>query len=134
LIFLVCNFILDSIAILMSILQLPGTKNMLLPRIKKLALGTKLLSVRVNCLVCLGKIIENLDKWLVLDEVLTLVMQMPSREPAVIMASVGILKLVLNSNKLGITKEILANKIIPFLVPLSIENGLSLQQVLLSNV
>ena len=107
---------------------------MLLPRIKKLALGTKLLSVRVNCLVCLGKIIENLDKWLVLDEVLTLVMQMPSREPAVIMASVGILKLVLNSNKLGITKEILANKIIPFLVPLSIENGLSLQQVLLSNV
>ena len=35
----------------------------------------------------------------------------------------------MNSNKLGLTKEVMANKVIPFLVPLSIENGLSLQQV-----
>lgn len=38
------------------------------------------------------------------------------------------MKLILNSNKLGITKDILATKVIPFLVPLSIENGLSLNQ------
>lgn len=35
----------------------------------------------------------------------------------------------MNSNKLGLTKEVMATKVIPFLVPLSIENGLSLQQV-----
>ncbi|KAI2802790.1 SCY1-like protein 2 [Blomia tropicalis] len=119
---------LQVIPTVIHLIDYSGAKNMLLPRIKKLVLNTKLLSVRVNCLVCLGKILEHLDKWIVLDEVLTLVMQMPSREPAVIMASTGILKLILNSNKLGITKDILATKVIPFLVPLSIENGLSLNQ------
>ncbi|XP_017474626.1 PREDICTED: SCY1-like protein 2 [Rhagoletis zephyria] len=119
---------LSVVPTVIHLIDYSGTKNSLLPRIKKLALNTKLLSVRVNCLVCLGKILEHLDKWLVLDEVLTLVMQMPSREPAVIMASVGIFKLVLNSSKLGMTKEILATKVIPFLVPMSIENGLNLQQ------
>lgn len=35
----------------------------------------------------------------------------------------------MNCNKLGLTKEVMATKAIPFLAPLSIENGLSLQQV-----
>lgn len=39
----------------------------------------------------------------------------------------------MNSNKLGIPKEMLATKVIPFLVPLSIENGLSLLQVSFEN-
>ncbi|OTF76817.1 SCY1-like protein [Euroglyphus maynei] len=119
---------LSVVPTIIHLIDFSGSKNMLLPRIKRLALETKLLSVRVNCLICLGKILEHLDKWLVLDEVLPLIMMMPSREPAVIMCSVGILTLTMNSNKLGIPKEMLANKIIPFLVPLSIENGLSLQQ------
>lgn len=41
----------------------------------------------------------------------------------------GILKLTMSHKKLGITKEIMATKIIPFLMPLSIENGLTLNQV-----
>ena len=57
---------------------------------KTIILNTKLLSVRVNCLICLGKILEYLDKWLVLDEVLPILANVPSREPAVIMASLGI--------------------------------------------
>jgi hypothetical protein len=44
----------------------------------------------------------------------------------------AIYKLTMNSNKLGITKEVMATKVIPYLVPLSIENGLSLQQVFYS--
>ncbi|KAF7490449.1 SCY1-like protein 2 [Sarcoptes scabiei] len=120
-----CLSVLPSI---IHLVDFSGCKNMLMPRIKRLTLETKLLSVRVNCLIALGKILEHLDKWLVLDEVLPLLMMIPSKEPAVIMCSVGIITLTLNSNKLGISKEILANKIIPFLVPLSIENGLSLQQ------
>ena len=40
----------------------------------------------------------------------------------------GIYKLTLQNSKLGITKEVLASKILPFLIPLSIENGLTLNQ------
>ena len=41
----------------------------------------------------------------------------------------GIYRIALTHKKLGITKEILATRIIPFLFPLSIENGLNLTQV-----
>lgn len=40
----------------------------------------------------------------------------------------GIFKLIMSHKKLGMTKEIMATRVIPFLVPLSIENGLSLSQ------
>lgn len=40
----------------------------------------------------------------------------------------GIYKLSLTHKKLGITKELMATKIVPFLMPLSIENGLTLNQ------
>ena len=40
----------------------------------------------------------------------------------------GIYKLALTHKKLGITKELMATKILPFLMPLSIENGLTLNQ------
>ncbi|KAL5274330.1 SCYL2 family protein [Megaselia abdita] len=111
-----------------SLIDYNATKNALLPRIKKLCLGSQNVSVKVNCLVCIGKLLENLDKWLVLDEVLPFLSQIPSREPAVIMASIGIYKIALGNAKLGITKEVMATKAIPFLMPLCIENGLTVAQ------
>lgn len=43
----------------------------------------------MNCLVCLGKILDNLDKWLVIDFVLPFLTEIPSREAAVVMGIVG---------------------------------------------
>lgn len=80
---------LSVIPSMVHLIDYTATKNSLLPRLKTIALNTKLLSVRVNCLICLGKILEHLDKWLVLDEVLPVLPEIPSREPAVIMASIG---------------------------------------------
>ena len=39
--------------------------------------------------MCLGKILEYLDKWFVIDEVLPFLQQIPSREPAVLMGILG---------------------------------------------
>ena len=41
----------------------------------------------------------------------------------------GIYKVALTHKKLGITKELLATKVVPFLFPLCIDNGLNLTQV-----
>lgn len=111
-----------------TLIDYPAMKNALLPRIKRLCINTPFLSVRVNCLVCVGKLLEHLDKWLVLDEVLPFLQQVPSREPAVLMAILGIFKVTLTHKKLGIPKEVLATKVIPFLMPMTIENGLTLTQ------
>ncbi|CAH1173537.1 unnamed protein product [Phaedon cochleariae] len=120
-----CLSVLPTFA---GLLDHSNVKNSLLPRIKKLCLNTSTLSVRVNCLLCVGRLLEHLDKWLVLDEVLPFLPQIPSREPAVLMGILGIYKLSLNHKKLGITKEIIASRVLPFLIPLCIENGLTISQ------
>ena len=55
-----CLTIIPSFA---SLVDYPAMKNALLPRIKKLCLNTSQLSVRVNCLLCIGKLLDNVDKW-----------------------------------------------------------------------
>ncbi|XP_044757713.1 SCY1-like protein 2 [Coccinella septempunctata] len=120
-----CLSVLPTFA---GLLDHANVKNHLLPRIKKLCLGTNSLSVRVNCLLCIGGLLEHLDKWLVMDEVLPFMPQITSREPAVLMGILGIYKLTLTHKKLGISKEIIASRILPFLIPLCIENSLSLPQ------
>jgi SCY1-like protein 2 len=124
-------------------------KYCILPRIKKICFETITLSVnyfffvfcffflidlliqvRVNCLICLGKLVESLDKWIIIDEVIPLLQSIPSREPAVLMAILGIIKVAMSSSKSGgLPREILATKVIPFLVPISIETSLNLNQV-----
>lgn len=120
-----CLSVLPTFA---GLLDHANVKNSLLPRIKRLCLTTNTLSVRVNCLLCVGRLLEHLDKWLVLDEVLPFLPQIPSREPAVLMGILGIYKLAMNHKKLGISKEIIASRILPFLIPLCIENGLTIAQ------
>ncbi|CAG7817472.1 unnamed protein product, partial [Allacma fusca] len=120
-----CLSIIPSFA---SLIDYTAMKNSLFPRIRKLCITTQSLSVRVNCILCIGKILEHLDKWLVLDFVLPFLLEIPSREPAVIMGIVGIYKLTVSHRKLGVTKEIIATKILPFLFPLCIESGLTLIQ------
>ena len=119
---------LQTIPMLCPLLETLSVKNKLLPKVKKLCLNTSTLSVRVNCLITVGKMMEQMDKWSVLDEVVPFLTEIPSREPAVIMASVGIIQRTMSNPKLGLTKEVMANKIIPFLMPISIENGLGVAQ------
>ena len=111
-----------------GMLDRQSLKSSLLPKIRTVCMTTSLLSVRVNSLICVGKLLEHMDKWQVIDDVLSWMPQIPSKEPAVIMAIVGIFKLAVSSSKLGLTKEEMANKALPFLIPLSIENGLTVQQ------
>uniref|UniRef100_A0A0A9XT86 SCY1-like protein 2 n=1 Tax=Lygus hesperus TaxID=30085 RepID=A0A0A9XT86_LYGHE len=120
-----CLSVLPTFA---QMIEYPAMKNALLPRIKRLCISTSSVAVRVNCLVCIGKLIDHLDKWLVLDEVLPFLPQIPSKEPAVLMGILGIYKLVLNHKKMSMSKEMMAQKIIPFLMPLAVENFLTLNQ------
>lgn len=83
---------LSALPTFAGLLDHAAVKNSVLPRIKRLCLSTTSLSVRVNCLLCLGRLLEHLDKWLVLDEILPFLPQIPSREPAVLMGILGITK------------------------------------------
>ena len=121
-----CLSVIPSFA---SLVDYPAMKNALMPRIKKLCLlPTSPLSVRVNGLLCIGKLLDHVDKWLVLDDILPMLPQIPSRDPAVIMAILGVYKVALEHQRLGIPKETIATQVVPFLFPLLVEPGLSLSQ------
>lgn len=119
---------LNIIPTFANLIDYPSMKNSLIPKIKSACLQTSSLAVRVNSLVCLGKILEYLDKWFVIDEILPFLQQIPSREPAVLMGMLGIYKCTFSHKKLGIPKEHLATKSLPHLVSLSIDNNLNLNQ------
>ena len=72
--------------------------------------------------------LEHMDKWQVIEEVIPMITQLPSREPAIVMATVGIFKISMNNPKIGLSKEVMANKVLPFLFPVCIENSLSVAQ------
>ncbi|CAL9682903.1 unnamed protein product [Knipowitschia caucasica] len=119
---------LNIIPTFANLIDYPSMKNSLIPKIKSACLQTSSLAVRVNSLVCLGKILEYLDKWFVIDEILPFLQQIPSREPAVLMGILGIYKCTFSHKKLGIPKEHLATKSLPHLVSLSVDNNLNLNQ------
>ncbi|OAD56643.1 SCY1-like protein 2 [Eufriesea mexicana] len=132
---------LSALPNIITMIEGPVIKNAILPRMKKICLygkgsSSKSLGVRVNCLLCLAKMLPHFDRWLVLDQVLPFLQEIPhSGEPAILMAIIGIYRMLLNHSKLGTSKEILATKILPFLLPLCIEQNFSLPQYeILSNL
>ncbi|XP_065578311.1 SCY1-like protein 2 isoform X2 [Artemia franciscana] len=115
---------------LSSKLDFPILRSTLLPKIKKLCMDSDNLSLRVQGLLSLAKILDHLDKWTVLDEVLPLLNQLPGKnQSAIIMACVGIYRLAFEQPKLGIPKEYLATKVLPALWPMTVEPGLNLVQL-----
>ncbi|XP_058129054.1 SCY1-like protein 2 [Anopheles ziemanni] len=109
-------------------LEKPTIKAGLVPRIKTLCSGTNLVSVRVKCLLCLGQLATKIDKWVMIDDIVAFLPSVNCREPAVIMAIVGVYKISFATEGLGIPKDVLACKVLPHLFPMTIVNGLSLQQ------
>lgn len=122
------EMVLSIIPSFSNMIDYSAMKNSIIPRIKNLCLQTTSLSIRVNALVCLGKMLEHLDKYAVLDDIIPLMHQIPSREPPTLMAILGIFKQTMIHKKLGMDKDYLATKAIPFLFPLAVEPGLNLSQ------
>ena len=112
-----------------NLLDNQSIKHQLIPRIRKLCLESSNLGVRVNSLICIGKLLEHLEKWVVLDDVLPILEKINVRDSAVLMAMLGVYKIILTHPKLGITKDLLATRVLPFIVPIVIDSNLNMKQV-----
>ncbi|KAF6778039.1 hypothetical protein AHF37_02826 [Paragonimus kellicotti] len=119
---------LKSLPSICSFMELSMLKNAVLPRIQKLFFRTDLLSTRIACLMCMGKLLDYLDKWIVMDELLPFLQQITSREPIILVAMLGIYRIAFSHEKLGISREKLATRVLPHLIPLSVDSSLNLKQ------
>ena len=63
-----------------------------------------------------------------LDDVLPILHAVTARDAAILMAMLGIYKIVFTHPKLGITKDLLATKVLPFLIPISVDSNLNIKQ------
>ncbi|VDL91896.1 unnamed protein product [Schistocephalus solidus] len=114
--------------------------------------------MRLETLICLGKILEYLDKWCVMEDVFPFLVEIKSREPTLIVAvlspafssfylklnevkhtyyaillasfltATAIYKVAFVHKKLGISRDILATRVIPHLLQLSMDSNLNLTQ------
>ena len=85
--------------------------------------------LRVKVLVCLGQMLNALDREVVLGQVLPQLAGLQSREPAVLMSTLGIYHAVFHSKKFTVTRQYLASSVIPHLLSLSLATSLNVTQV-----
>ncbi|CAI4228738.1 unnamed protein product [Auanema sp. JU1783] len=103
-------------------------KTQLLPKLLKLATEGGVLAIRVQALVCVGKLLPTLESWMVTEQVLPALPKISSKEPGLLMAILGIYKLSVETSSIGVGREQLAKSALPFLMATSVENTLNLHQ------
>ncbi|KAI4331796.1 hypothetical protein L6164_016751 [Bauhinia variegata] len=100
-------------------------KQVVLPRVHGLALKTTIAAVRVNALLCLGDLVNRLDKHAVLDILQTIQRcTAVDRSPPTLMCTLGVANSIFK--QYGV--EFVAEHVLPLLIPLLTSQQLNVQQ------
>lgn len=75
-------------------------KAAILPLVQAACINTQRTDVRVQSLVCIGSLLPSFDKWLMKESILPFLLKLPSREPGVVMAFFGVIKMAVSDSKL----------------------------------
>jgi SCY1-like protein 2 len=103
-------------------------KNEVIPRVEALVVATTIPGVRINGLVCLGKLLPIMDKWVVNENLITFLTTLEIHDAGCLMAIHGILVLIMQDKKYGVDAATVATRIIPWVGPLLIERALDASQ------
>ncbi|VDM08858.1 unnamed protein product [Wuchereria bancrofti] len=121
-----CLSIVPKVA---TMIERQSMKTKVLPKLLLLIVdGGGVLTIRVQALLCIGKLLPSLEPWMVTDQIIPALPKVISREPAILMAILGIYKLAYEESRFGITREQCARSILPFLIASSMENTLNMPQ------
>ncbi|GJQ76912.1 hypothetical protein Trydic_g15113 [Trypoxylus dichotomus] len=81
-----------------------------------------------HVLSCIEKILDKLDKSQIIDEVLPLLYEMRPTDPQIILKVVSIYRLMLSDKKFGLSVNLMATKVMPSLLPQTVNPSLNLEQ------
>ncbi|CAJ0584375.1 unnamed protein product, partial [Mesorhabditis spiculigera] len=84
--------------------------------------------VRVQSLICIGNLLPNLEEWMVTDQIFPAIPKIAAKEPAVLMAILGIYERIFSGFSLAV--ELWARTSLPFLVFSSVDMSLNQDQYL----
>ncbi|XP_048505533.1 SCY1-like protein 2 isoform X2 [Athalia rosae] len=104
-------------------------RRMVLPKLKgvfeKNSTDVRIMSNVLSCIEC---ILERLDKQQIIDEVLPLLWEVKLQEPEIAIRVVNIYRLMLNDKKYGLSVNLMATRVMPSLLPQTVNPALNLEQ------
>ncbi|XP_014662009.1 PREDICTED: SCY1-like protein 2 [Priapulus caudatus] len=106
-------------------------KKKILPKAKIVFHKTSSIKIQMNCLECIDRLLDNLDKMTILDEVLPFLLDIQSHRgnpPEVIMPIVDIYRHMMCDKRFGMTHSLLASKVMPTLLPYTINPSLRVEE------
>ncbi|CAG2229316.1 SCYL2 [Mytilus edulis] len=106
---------LNAIGMVKEYLDDSFMKMLVLPRAKALFYKATNVRVKINALSCIDHVFDSLDKMTILDEVLPLLTE-------------SIYKHLLSDRKFGLTHNLIATKVMPPLIPQTVNPGLTMEQ------
>lgn len=102
--------------------------NLILPELSRLLKETTTQTMRVKILECIKELVDSMSQRVITQHILPILFGIPTREANVIMAATNVIRIIYDNIRFDLTKELIAEKILPFLIPLTIERDLDLQQ------
>lgn len=115
---------LRTVPRLAEILEYAHVKEVLFPKLASLFAKTKVLSVKVNCLICFHAMVSILDKYTLTEKLVPILARIKTKEPSVMVATLAVHEAM--SPKVG--RETLATAIIPQLWVMSMGPMLNAEQ------
>ncbi|VDK84604.1 unnamed protein product [Litomosoides sigmodontis] len=120
---------LSTVPKVAAMIDRQSMKTEVLPKLLLLSVdGGGILTIRVQALLCIGKLLPSLEPWMVTEQIIPALPKVIGREPAILMAILGIYKLAYEESRISITREQCAKSILPFLITSSMENTLNMPQ------
>lgn len=115
---------LRTVPRLAEILEYAHVKEVLFPKLASLFAKTKVLSVKVNCLICFHAMVSILDKYTLTEKLVPILARIKTKEPSVMVATLAVHEAM--SSK--VDRETLATAIIPQLWVMSMGPMLNAEQ------
>lgn len=115
---------LRTVPRLAAILEYAHVKEVLFPRLASLFAKTKVLSVKVNCLICFHAMVSILDKYTLTEKLVPILARIKTKEPSVMVATLA----VHEGMSAKVDRETLATAIIPQLWVMSMGPLLNAEQ------
>ncbi|XP_055689243.1 SCY1-like protein 2 isoform X3 [Lutzomyia longipalpis] len=104
-------------------------RRMILPKMKLVFEKNQSdLKIMANVLQCIEKIFDKLDKSQIIDEVLPLLWEVRLSDPEIILRVVHIYRIMLSDKKYGLSVNIMATRVMPSLLPQTVNPSLNLEQ------
>ncbi|XP_060534730.1 SCY1-like protein 2 isoform X3 [Cylas formicarius] len=81
-----------------------------------------------NVLTCVERILDRLDKSQIIDEVMPLLYEIRLSDPQITLRVVNVYRLMLSDKKYGLSVNLMATKVMPSLLPQTVNPSLNLEQ------